>query len=95
MRRAVALEIIIAHLPFTTEARFRRKLENIREVFAYHDEYFGLDGAWHWRHWLELAGESCLANSSVPDSHTTSSWTSAGNGVIRSAADVLRRGDIA
>lgn len=54
LRRHVPDDLVIAHLPFTTSARFERKLANIRKVFQVHDAYFGSDLAWHWRRWLEL-----------------------------------------
>jgi hypothetical protein len=54
LRRAAPSDLLIAHLPFTTAARFERKLENIRRIFAVHDAFYGPDLAWHWRRWLEL-----------------------------------------
>ena len=54
LRRRVPTDLLIAHLPFTTEARFERKLANIRRVFEVHDAYFGDHLAWHWRRWLDL-----------------------------------------
>ena len=48
-------DVLIAHVPVTTRARFLRKLENIREVFARVGDRFGPLDAWHWRRWLELA----------------------------------------
>ncbi len=55
LQRSIAKGIVTAHLPFTTESRFIRKVENIRKAFALHERYFGQDKAWHWRRWLELA----------------------------------------
>jgi hypothetical protein len=46
--------MFIAHFPFTTLARFERKVHNIRDVFAVPDAYFGQHLAWHWRRWLAL-----------------------------------------
>jgi len=54
LRERVPDDLLIAHLPFTTPARFQRKLANIRRVFEVHDAYFGQHLAWHWRRWLEL-----------------------------------------
>jgi glycosyltransferase involved in cell wall biosynthesis len=54
LRRATPADLLIAHLPFTSAARFERKLENIRRIFAVHDAFYGPDLAWHWRRWLEL-----------------------------------------
>ena len=54
LRERIPGDLLIAHLPFTTAARFERKLANIRRVFEVHDAYFGQHLAWHWRRWLEL-----------------------------------------
>lgn len=54
LRRAVATDLLIAHLPFSTRGRFERKVANIRAVFSVHDQYFGEHLAWHWRRWLAL-----------------------------------------
>jgi hypothetical protein len=54
LRRREPDDLLIAHLPFTTAARFERKLANIRRVFEVHDAYFGEHLAWHWRRWLAL-----------------------------------------
>jgi glycosyltransferase involved in cell wall biosynthesis len=51
-RRAVASDLVTAHLPFSTLPRFARKLANVRRVFDVHDEYLGANLAWHWRRWL-------------------------------------------
>ena len=59
-RRVVAKDLLIAHLPFSTAARFARKVDNVRQVFAVHDEYFGEHLAWHWRRWLGLADAPAL-----------------------------------
>ena len=39
LRQATSQNLIIAHLPFTTRTRFRKKLNNIRKVFLIHDKY--------------------------------------------------------
>jgi glycosyltransferase involved in cell wall biosynthesis len=54
LRRAVPKDLLVAHLPFTTKARFSRKIDNIRKVFATHDKAFGEAVAFHWRRWLAL-----------------------------------------
>jgi glycosyltransferase involved in cell wall biosynthesis len=56
LRRTKPGDLLIAHLPFTTAARFERKLANARKLIAAH-EYLGEHFAWHWRHWLALAEE--------------------------------------
>jgi hypothetical protein len=54
LRRQASRDIIAAHLPFTTPARFRQKVNNIRRLLVDHPQYFAPDGAWHWRRWAEL-----------------------------------------
>lgn len=60
-RHAIADDVLIAHLPFTTLERFARKVANIRRTFAVHDEYFGPHLAWHWRRWLDLDTPAAIA----------------------------------
>ena len=52
---ATPTDLLIAHLPITTRARFMRKLDNIRRVAALAGDRFGPGDAWHWWRWLELA----------------------------------------
>jgi glycosyltransferase involved in cell wall biosynthesis len=54
LRRVKPADLLVAHLPFSNLPRFQRKLDNIRQVFDVHDEYFGAHMAWHWRRWLAL-----------------------------------------
>lgn len=58
LRRRQGDDLLIAHLPFTTYDRFRRKLDNIVETLAPFDEAQSGGKAWHWFHWREeyLAG---------------------------------------
>lgn len=92
LKRSVASDLVIAHLPLTTRERFARKIDNIREVFARHDDYMGPDIGWHWRRWLELAdrGEigaeferSVFSGEMLADLRR--------QGVIRNAAEILDR----
>jgi hypothetical protein len=53
-------DLLIAHLPFTTRRRFRRKVENVRALLAVHDELFGKWKALHWRRWVALADRGAL-----------------------------------
>jgi glycosyltransferase involved in cell wall biosynthesis len=90
LRRTTAVDIVTAHLPFTTESRFMRKIENIREIFAHHDECLGPHTAWHWRHWLEIAdrGEISSEFKRTRFSHDMLADLRQ-RGVIRTAAEVL------
>jgi hypothetical protein len=62
LRRAVPDDLLIAHLPFTTETRFMRKVASIRATFAAIDidcadpaeSWQNVDTAWHWRRWASL-----------------------------------------
>ncbi len=51
--RAIPDDLLILHIPFTTKARFRKKVDNMR----IHLEHIGhtLDGdlAWHWKRWID------------------------------------------
>lgn len=53
-RWAWPADLLILHLPFTTEARFRRKVDAIRARLATYGPRFGPTQAWHWRRWLAL-----------------------------------------
>jgi CTP:molybdopterin cytidylyltransferase MocA len=54
-RVTVPDDLLIVHLPFTDEPRFRRKVEGARAMLAQHDVRLEPAQAWHWRRWLELA----------------------------------------
>lgn len=54
LRRMVPADLLVAHLPITTPARFARKIDNIRKVFDVHARAFGDAVAFHWRRWLVL-----------------------------------------
>jgi glycosyltransferase involved in cell wall biosynthesis len=91
-RRAVALDIVTAHLPFTTEVRFLRKIENVREVFALHDEYIGPHNAWHWRRWLELADRGEIVSEFQRTRFSDETLVDLRRrGIIRTAAEALRQ----
>lgn len=60
LRRARGQDIVVAHLPFTEFSRFKRKVQNIARVFERFDaDHQGMI-AWHWRRWLEIAGQGGL-----------------------------------
>ena len=84
-------DLLIAHLPFTTESRFMRKLENIRKVFSTHGNFFGDTVAWHWRRWLDLADEGRAAEEfrrSVLSDPLIDAMHSAGT--IKSASQIFK-----
>ncbi|MCB8883360.1 glycosyltransferase family 2 protein [Acidisoma cellulosilytica] len=55
LRWVTPAELVILHAPFTDEARFRRKIASVRQVFASHAQRFNDRQAWHWRYWLSLS----------------------------------------
>jgi hypothetical protein len=63
VQRATSEQILIAHVPFTTESRFTRKLENIRNECpgGPPDWTPGTNQTgWHWWRWISLADEGKL-----------------------------------
>lgn len=60
LRRGHASDLLIAHVPFSTLDRFTRKIHNIRQVFAVHDEYCGENIAWHWRRLLACTDDASI-----------------------------------
>ena len=62
LRKARPRDVVIAHLPFSTPTRFRRKVDNIRQVFTVYADYFREHPgeAWHWRRWLSLEDAAAM-----------------------------------
>ncbi len=60
VRRATAADLIVAHVPFTTMARFERKVANVRRILDDDDKLFGEGLALHWRRWVAIADEGGL-----------------------------------
>jgi SAM-dependent methyltransferase len=54
-------DLLILHAPFTTEARFAKKVAAIRDVFTHYGDRFNARQAWHWRYWLSLTGAEVAA----------------------------------
>lgn len=54
---SVSPDLLMAHLALSSESRFRRKLDNIRKVFAIYEDRFSNNRGWHWRRWLEMADQ--------------------------------------
>ncbi|HTM32442.1 MAG TPA: glycosyltransferase family 2 protein [Vicinamibacterales bacterium] len=53
-RRGASNELVIAHVPFTTPARFARKVQNIRAEMQQHPSTFQDGMCWHWSRWVSL-----------------------------------------
>jgi hypothetical protein len=98
IRRAVADDLLIAHLPLSTIERFAVKVNNVREIY----EREGIDlssagetweengTAWHWRRWAGIRSRSALAqefgsNVLMPERMTELLRA----GVVRSAYNML------
>ncbi len=58
-RRARPDDLIIAHLPFSTRARFQSKVANLAGAIAANESFFAGRIGWHWQRWLRQwrAGE--------------------------------------
>jgi glycosyltransferase involved in cell wall biosynthesis len=90
LRRSRPRDLVIAHLPFTTRARFARKMRNVRRGIALHHDYLGPDIAWHWRRWLEMDEQGRLDEEfdrTVFDTTTIEQLRS--ERVIRSVAELF------
>jgi glycosyltransferase involved in cell wall biosynthesis len=89
-RRTRPADLLIAHLPFTTLARFSKKLANVRKVFEVHSDYFGADLAWHWRRWLALEDEeavSCEFSRQIFDESTLADFRR--QGIVQSNREIF------
>lgn len=87
-------DLFIAHLPFTTAARFARKVANIRAAVQTGGAAWHPNSAWHWRRWLEnvdnrggIEGE--IARNIVTEVELS---TLRAAGLVQSAADLWLRG---
>ena len=58
-RRTRPDDLLIAHLPFSSRARFRAKVENLAGAIAANESFFSGRIGWHWQRWLRQwqAGE--------------------------------------
>ncbi len=88
-------DLLIAHLPFTTRARFARKVDNARRFLVARDaaggEYRERQLAWHWRRWVAMANEGRLDQEferSIFDDGTIAELRS--KGIVRSAAEIFK-----
>ena len=93
LRRTQPSDLVIIHLPFTTQMRFARKIDNIRRALGLgdnaDDDYDG--PAWHWVRWAVMAQQgrineefeaSTFSESVMADCRT--------EGTIRSVAELFR-----
>lgn len=103
LRRAKPNDLVIAHLPLSTEARFKRKIENVRAIYESQGIDLSLPGerwedfrtGWHWRRWAAIGHTSAVTeefNRNVTDSNQIARLRD--YGAIRSAAEILQKGAI-
>lgn len=53
IQRSTPRDLLILHLPFTTEDRFRRKIANMRTHLDRIGHTFNPNQAWHWKRWVD------------------------------------------
>lgn len=89
-RRVRATEAIVAHVPYTTPARFSRRLANIAEFLALSPDYLHGTQGWHWRRLGEIAraggGDAEFARQITTDAQLTALHAA---GEVRTAAELL------
>jgi hypothetical protein len=90
---AVATDLVIAHLPFSTEARFARKIENIRALVGRSGHLWGPDSAWHWRRWLDNIDQRGGVSAEFQRNRVTADEMAKmqRSGLIRTAAEMINR----
>jgi hypothetical protein len=54
VRTGVPSDLLIVHIPFSNEARFRRKVRAARAMLEPLQARLTPNQAWHWRRWIEL-----------------------------------------
>jgi glycosyltransferase involved in cell wall biosynthesis len=91
LRRTRPSDLVIIHLPFTTQMRFARKIDNIRRALGDEagDDYDR--PAWHWRRWVAMAQQGRI-NEEFEASRFSESVTAdcRTEGTIRSVAELFR-----
>lgn len=87
--RVAATDLVVAHVPFSTQARFDRKVANIRKEVEMHPAYFEGGYAWHWRRWAEMTAEALDAEFARQITDTRSLAGLRRAGAVRSAAELL------
>jgi glycosyltransferase involved in cell wall biosynthesis len=91
LRRTRPSDLVIIHLPFTTQMRFARKIDNIRRTMGDDADYDYDVPAWHWRRWVGLAQQGRI-NEEFEASRFSESVTAdcRAEGTIRSVAELFR-----
>ena len=89
--RVIATDLIVAHVAFSTLARFERKVTNIRAEIEKHPAFFAGDYAWHWRQWSEMTAPGAIAaefERQLADESTLRRWRR--EGIVQSAAEIFQ-----
>jgi hypothetical protein len=91
LRRTRPSDLVIIHLPFTTQMRFARKIDNIRRTMGDEVDYDYDVPAWHWRRWVGFAQQGRI-NEEFEASRFSESVTAdcRAEGTIRSVAELFR-----
>jgi hypothetical protein len=92
-RIVVPRDLIIAHVPFSTEARFARKMANVQAIWEETGHHWGPNSAWHWRRWLDNIAERGGVAGEIARNRLTAEELFAlrAAGVVKSANEVWRR----
>lgn len=93
-RRARPLDLMIAHVPFSSFERFERKVRNISELIRATPEYFSRYNVWHWLGWDSLLKEGRLREEferQLLDEPFLSELVQSGS--IRAASEMFRERD--
>ncbi|WP_372886500.1 glycosyltransferase family 2 protein [Shimia sp.] len=91
LRETRPADLVIAHVPFSTAARFARKVANIAAVVAASGDSWDEGSAWHWRRWLDsVSGPGGIAAEMARNRIDRAELDRLrAGGVVRSAADLL------
>jgi glycosyltransferase involved in cell wall biosynthesis len=90
VQRTKPRDLLIAHVPFTTFARFERKVTNLGRVIRVSPDFFSGYVAWHWKRWASMLEIGHLREEferQMLDEHLVASLLKAG--VIRTAAAIF------
>jgi hypothetical protein len=92
--RLVPDDLVTAHVPFTTEGRFARKIANIAALVADTGHSWGPDTGWHWRRWLDNVAERGGVAGEMARNLVTAEELAElrRTGIVRTATEVLDRG---
>jgi len=91
LRRTRPSDLVIIHLPFTTQMRFARKVDNIRRALGDNADDDYDSPAWHWWRWVAMAQQGRI-NEEFEASRFSESVTAdcRAEGTIRSVAELFR-----